>query len=242
MNGRIALFRHAATSGSGGRAIGRTPVQLSAEGLTQAQGIAAAFGIEQLPDPEEACRCGAQAAQAACGAVHADAPPRPPRIAALYCSPAIRARQTLAPLSGGLESSEVTVLADLDEINLGRWEGMPFAAIEHLYPREYEERGRNMAGFRPPQGESFADVQIRMRKSLALMSAGPFPAVAVTHAGWLRTLLCHLTDTPLDDLFSFYPSYACAAVVELNTGIPRLLGHNLRAHEAAALLGTPVPF
>ncbi|MFV0422612.1 histidine phosphatase family protein [Oleidesulfovibrio sp.] len=233
MNGRIAFFRHAATSGGTGRAIGRTHVPLSPQGLLQAQGIATAFGYELESDPPDAA---IRSPKATCHAMHADTAQSPLPVAALYSSPAVRARQTLAPLCSVMNDEPATVLPELDEIDLGRWEGMHFDAIKELYPDQYTERGKNIAAFRPPQGESFMDVQARMRQALARVSLGPFPAVAVTHAGWLRTLLCYMTGTPLDDLFRFSPPYACAVVLELDTGIPSMLGYNLRAHEVAELL------
>jgi len=50
---------------------------------------------------------------------------------------------------------EVESRADLREIGLGRWEGLPFSEIRQQYPDEFEKRGSDIIHYRPPGGESF---------------------------------------------------------------------------------------
>ncbi len=190
MPGDIILVRHAATCGGEGRAIGRTPLALSEEGLRQAAALADT--LRHIP------------------------------FGSLYTSPALRAQATLKPL---LERTGRTaqIMPELDEINLGEWDGLPFAEIRERYPAAYAERGNDMAKFRPPaQGgvaENFADVDSRMHAALARIAAGPLPALVMSHAGCLRTVLCRCTGTPLADLFRFAPRHAQPFAI-------RLLAHN----------------
>lgn len=164
----IILLRHAATAGGEGRAIGRTPLPLSPEGLRQA---AALYEVMRQCHP-----------------------------AAIYSSPATRARDTLGPL---IDECTVSVIADFDEIDMGEWEGRTFDSIRQQAPVMYARRGHDMAHFRIQGGETFADVQRRAMKALQRIAQGPRPALCITHAGCLRVIACALTGTPLEDLMSF---------------------------------------
>lgn len=178
MSAIIILVRHAATTGGEGRAIGRTPLALSALGQQQATALADSL--------------------------------RSVSFSRIYTSPALRAHATLAPL---LKRTQQTVLTmpELDEIDLGDWDGLPFTEIQQRFPDSYAERGSNLARFRPPRGngyaESFADVAKRMQHALAAIASEPLPALVMTHAGCIRSVLCHCTGTPLDDLFRFSPAH-----------------------------------
>ncbi len=67
---------------------------------------------------------------------------------------------------------------------------------------EFEARGKDICGFRPPGGESFLDLQERVfpvfneyrKKDHACQ-------LMVTHAGVIRVLLCHIQGLPPEDLF-----------------------------------------
>ncbi|AAS96028.1 histidine phosphatase family protein [Nitratidesulfovibrio vulgaris] len=164
----VILLRHAATTGGEGRAIGRTPLPLSPEGLRQAAAL---------------CKVMRQC-----------------RPAALYASPASRARDTLGPL---LDECTVHLIDDMDEIDMGQWDGRTFDSIRQREPEQYNRRGRDMAHFKIPGGETFADVQRRVMTAVRHMAQGPRPAVCITHAGCLRVVACTLTRTRLEDLMSF---------------------------------------
>lgn len=164
----IILLRHAATTGGEGRAIGRTSLPLSPEGLRQAAALCAVI--------------------------------RQCQPAALYASPAARARDTLAPLR---DVCTVRTIADMDEIDMGEWDGRTFDSIRQQTPDMYARRGKDMARFRIPGGETFAEVQRRVMTALCHIAEGPRPAVCITHAGCLRAAACALTGTPLEDIMSF---------------------------------------
>ncbi|WBF65981.1 histidine phosphatase family protein [Desulfovibrio subterraneus] len=201
MENYIVLLRHAATTGGKGRAIGRTPLALSEEGQQQAASL-----VESLP------RLLARLSGNRTGR----------SFAAVYSSPASRALDTLAPQYGQMAQGrfaclpQATILPELDEIDLGEWDGLAFEDIRSRFPQAYAMRGRDMAGFRPPGGENFRDVDARMQAAMTRMATGPLPALAVTHAGCIRTVLCRCTATPLDALFSFSPPHARPYVIELS--------------------------
>lgn len=160
----------------------------------------------------------------------ADAP-----LARLYASPALRAVDTAAPLAGRL-GLEVRILPELDEIDMGAWDGVPFATIRAEYPEEYARRGREFASFRAPGGESFADVADRAMRALSLLAQGVAPVLAVTHAGVIRSVLCKLTGHPLDDLFHFSPGHCRCTLLAPVAGGFRVVAADASPVEAVSLL------
>ncbi|MBG0776611.1 MAG: histidine phosphatase family protein [Desulfovibrionaceae bacterium] len=134
-------------------------------------------------------------------------------VRALFASPLTRARDTAraAAEACGLET---TLLPDLAEIHLGAWEGRTFAEVRASDPEGFAARGADMARFRPPGGESFADVAARAEAALRVLATANAPCAAVAHAGILRALFCRVTGLPLEHLFRFRPLHACALVLE----------------------------
>lgn len=124
----------------------------------------------------------------------------------LYSSPSKRALGTVAPLAEALGLG-VDVLPELDEIDMGVWDGLTFDEIRSRYPEEFAERGGRFAGYRPEGGESFSDVADRALGVLGELAAGPGSVLAVTHAGVIRSVLCRVTSHPMDDVFHFSPGY-----------------------------------
>ena len=118
---------------------------------------------------------------------------------AVFSSDLSRAADTAAILGG---DRAVKTVASLREIQLGRWEGRLMSDVQHRDPQAWEERGRRIDGFRPPGGESFADLQDRVVPAFEhLIETVSDPVLIVSHAGVNRALLCHLLGMPLTNLF-----------------------------------------
>ncbi|WP_272700709.1 histidine phosphatase family protein [Desulfovibrio sp. Fe33] len=132
--------------------------------------------------------------------------------ARLYSSPAVRARDTLGPLAERL-GLPVEILPEMDEIDMGAWDGLAFDDIRRRFPEEYAVRGSRFGSFRAPGGESFEDVARRAMNVLEGLADGKHPVLVATHAGVIRTVLCRVTDHPLDDLFRFKPGHARCTVL-----------------------------
>ncbi|HRE18620.1 MAG TPA: histidine phosphatase family protein, partial [Rhodocyclaceae bacterium] len=79
----------------------------------------------------------------------------------------------------------------LAEMDFGTWEGQAWDAIG---PRALDAWAADIAGFRPPQGESGYEVQARALAWLAERSEAEL--VVVTHAGIKRALLAHWLALP----------------------------------------------
>jgi broad specificity phosphatase PhoE len=183
--GSLILMRHASVDRSPGVLVGTDDALLNDTGLAQAMAWQSVFTA------------------------------RPP--AAIFAGPLRRAVQT-ARLAVTDQSDSVLVREALREIHLGTWEGLDREKIERRFPGAWEERGRNFAGFRPEGGESFQDVLDRalpvFREMAARAEAESGPVLAVTHAGVIRVLLCHVLGMPLNNLFRLHQDWAGLSILE----------------------------
>ncbi len=146
---------------------------------------------------------------------------RTKNISRVLSSPLLRCRQTTAIITGSLDCP-ATFHDALREIDLGQWEGMSVTEVKERYPGAYEARGRDMAHFRPPGGESFTDLYLRARPVLqSCLQTDAEDVALVTHAGVIRVLLCHLLGMPLQNLFRLQQTYGCYNCLQ-STGNSRL--------------------
>ncbi len=139
---------------------------------------------------------------------------------AIYCSDLSRSRRTAELLAGG-SAIPVRVRPALREIDMGDWQGLSRRDIAERLPDEYAARGRDIANFRPPGGESFADLAARALPCWREIVESEGEAVAIAgHAGVNRVILCHLLGAPLANLFRIAQRPACVNVVEWRKNEP----------------------
>ena len=134
-------------------------------------------------------------------------------VSRLLCSPLSRCVES-AGIVGQALGLRPEAVPDLREIGLGVWEGLSVDEVRERFPGRYEARGRNMAGFRPPGGESFADVQRRAWAAFEAATAElDEPVAIVAHGGVNRVLLCRILGMPLENLFRLEQDYACVNIL-----------------------------
>jgi probable phosphoglycerate mutase len=122
-------------------------------------------------------------------------------VSAVFSSDLERAYDSAARIAGD-RRLYVGVAAGLREIFLGAWEGKTFDEIRQMQPEAFKARGADPAGFRPPGGESFSDLQYRVLPVFQrLSSENSGNLVIVAHAGVNRVILCHLLGMSLQRLF-----------------------------------------
>jgi len=146
---------------------------------------------------------------------------------AVFCSDLQRCRETADAIVKDRRGG-VTPLAELREISLGRWEGMPFDQVRQLWPEAFSQRGRDIAGFQPPDGESFADLRqraVRVFERQTGRNGGNL--LFVSHAGVIRVLLCHLLGMPTANLLRIDQGPAAMNILERRSGGIRLQCLNL---------------
>jgi probable phosphoglycerate mutase len=102
--------------------------------------------------------------------------------ARVYASPMLRARQTAEAM--GLAAPVLD--ARLVEQNWGRWEGLSLAEIRAKDGADAFTRAGLKLAFRPPGGESVAEVHERVQAFLADASRQPGDALVIAHLGVLR--------------------------------------------------------
>ncbi len=112
-------------------------------------------------------------------------------------------------------AKEVKTYPALSEIDLGEWDGRPMAEVRANDPASWQARGEDFAGFRPPGGESFTDLQQRVIPAFEALTAEADPdLLLVCHAGVNRAILCHLLGMPLSNLFRIGQDPGCLNIIE----------------------------
>lgn len=157
---------------------------------------------------------------------------------AQYLAPVPLERIVCSDLTRSVQTAEILAqahglapepYASLREISLGDWEGLSMAQVRENDPDSFERRGRDLAGFRPPGGESFSDLQNRVLPvfSTLLAEAGG-PVAVISHAGVNRVMLCHWLGLSVNKVFSLDQHPGCLNIVQpdLKGGI-RLVAVNI---------------
>lgn len=135
-------------------------------------------------------------------------------LGAVVASPLSRCLETARIVTGG--GCEIATIPGLREIGLGQWEGMPISDVKRRWPDAYRQRGLDMAGFRPPDGENFLDLKKRVLPAFeTAVEKFASPALVVTHAGVIRMLLCHILGMPVENLFRINLGYGGLTLVDL---------------------------
>jgi probable phosphoglycerate mutase len=135
----------------------------------------------------------------------------------IFCSDLQRCRET-AEIIARNRRSRVTPLTELREIYLGQWEAMRFDRVRRLWPDAFAQRGRDIAGFRPPGGERFADLRQRVVRAFeGQIGQNDGNLLFVAHAGVNRVLLCHLLGMPTENLFRIDQGPAALNILQRRT-------------------------
>lgn len=119
------------------------------------------------------------------------------RVAALYVSPLLRARQSAEPIAKVLGLTP-QVAEDLNEVDLGEWTGARFEDLRRRGAwRRWDTAGRRN---RPPGGESLLEIQLRVARWLnEVIERHPGAGlVAVSHSDVIKVAACHALGLSLD--------------------------------------------
>jgi broad specificity phosphatase PhoE len=113
-------------------------------------------------------------------------------------SPLVRARTTMEIMRAtlGLESAGYGVDTRLAEISFGEWEGLTYADVLARDKDVAIKRESDKWGFRPPGGESYAQVTARISQWYATVERD---TVVAAHGGTARALIAHLALAPAQD-------------------------------------------
>jgi alpha-ribazole phosphatase len=135
---------------------------------------------------------------------------------AIITSPLKRAREG-AERVGAARGVAVEIEPDWREIDLGDWDGKPWAELRA--DRETAERiaefYRNPLTGEPPNGESFAMLQDRVSRALERLVDQRGATLVMAHAGPIRTALSLATGLSLSSLWAIRIEPATRVRVEL---------------------------
>jgi broad specificity phosphatase PhoE len=148
------------------------------------------------------------------------------RLAAIWCSPLNRARETAAP-SARAAGVEPRIDERLREIDFGQIEGKTMAEAEQLFPKEIRRFKADPATYPMPGGEDPHQAARRAMSALRdIASAHPQERVlVVAHNTLIRLALCSLFGIPLARYRTVFPTVRNGALTEIGL-----------ADESAALL------
>jgi broad specificity phosphatase PhoE len=117
---------------------------------------------------------------------------------AVYCSPLSRARDTACIISERLGRSAPVENADLAEIHAGEMQAKTGPVLRRDYPSFYERGIEGLGDYSAFGGESYEDVQARVRRFIALLDERHRPTeqrvLIVSHGGLMfqlaKMLIC----------------------------------------------------
>ncbi|HTU80822.1 MAG TPA: histidine phosphatase family protein [Candidatus Acidoferrales bacterium] len=118
---------------------------------------------------------------------------RDARFARCFVSPSLRCLQTRSLVAPDVAYDVVPALREVD---FGEWEGRTLEWLVANDPRGVRRRRHDPVSFRPPQGESFADVAVRLAELAGRLSVAA-DALVVGHRGTLGVLERLLRGLPL---------------------------------------------
>ena len=130
-------------------------------------------------------------------------------VEAFWVSPYLRARQTLAIARGEDASPRALTDERLRDRELGVLDLLTSHGVERLLPAEAARRRRlGKLYYRPPGGESWADVALRLRSFLHdALTGPPRSAMVVAHDAVVMLLLFLLLPMDEDELLRFAASH-----------------------------------
>jgi probable phosphoglycerate mutase len=131
---------------------------------------------------------------ARCGEILSDLFARDGRAASDYgyvSSPLLRARTTMDLMRSTLALAPDGYRIDerLAEISFGEWEGLTYHDVLKREPDVVQRRERSKWLFRPPDGETYAEVAARVGAWYAALEKD---TVVTAHGGTARALIAHL--------------------------------------------------
>ena len=151
------------------------------------------MGQQDIPLNAEGLRQAAELADALRGQ-HFDA---------IFSSDLSRARQTAEVLAGAMRLPRCLDVR-LREVHLGEWQGLTHADIQARFPAQWAERYADPLNFRPPGGETVAEMAARAFPAVdEIAAACPDSRVLlVSHGILLAALLCRARKLPLKEIYA----------------------------------------
>lgn len=121
----------------------------------------------------------------------------------IYSSLQRRAVKTAEILSHAINLDYI-VIKGLEEMNLGKWEGLSWKEVQEKYPIEYGKWYVNRRYTKTPKGESYQDLLERILPAIhKIINENCEDVVIVTHSAVIMSIQCYITNTPFEEIMKF---------------------------------------
>lgn len=136
---------------------------------------------------------------------------RDTRFNAIYSSSSLRTRET-AWLAFPDRHEDIVFLDSLREIDLGPWEGRLHAEIAVDDPESQHHFWHMPHLFEVEGAETFFELQERAMQAIRGILRKHFGqrVAVVSHGALIKSVLCHMEELPMRDLWSWQPMHNCA--------------------------------
>ena len=125
----------------------------------------------------------------------------PQSLTTVYSSPLQRCSKLAVQLFG---QQNIVHHPHLKEINCGIWEMQHWDAIPK---QDLDPFMADFVNIAMPHGESYIDLYVRVVAYFNHIATQPKPLAVVTHGGVIRSILSHITNTPLIESFNIFKLY-----------------------------------
>jgi alpha-ribazole phosphatase len=137
----------------------------------------------------------------------------PANIETVYSSPLQRCRKLAEAL---FPQKNIALQPDLMELYCGTWEMQVWNEIPKEEMQPWLDDFINIV---VPEGESYLQMHDRVINQFHQITQEPKPAVIVAHGGVLRSILAHITNTPLKESFDVFSChYGCVVKLYPHNG------------------------
>ncbi len=136
----------------------------------------------------------------------------------IFCSSSLRTRQTAEHAFKDRQQA-ITYLDSLREIHLGPWEGRLYDEIEEEDPASFRHFWHEPHQFNVTGAESFYDMQARAVETIRMIGRESLDqrVAVVSHGALIKTVLAHIEDLPMEELWKPPLMHNCAHnVIEMS--------------------------
>jgi broad specificity phosphatase PhoE len=135
---------------------------------------------------------------------------------AIYASPMMRVKETMAPLLAQRDSSAV-IIPGLREVDFGDWTGYRWEGVQEQFGVSAFDWLEIIDGGGIPNGETGEELVSRVLPALnKILHDTPHKSAAIyCHGGIIRVILALLLDMPLRRMAHFNIDYGSVSVVEI---------------------------
>lgn len=138
-------------------------------------------------------------------------------------SPLVRAQQTAAALGKPIETDERWI-----ELDYGDWDGTPVKSVH----RDTWTAWRSDLTFRPPNGETLAELSTRVRTALdeLLLQAADETIVVVSHVSPIKAATAWALGVDDSATWNMFLGQASTTTIAIGPNGPRLVQFNMTDH------------